>query len=328
MKTKLILLSAIVAVGTSLAIAAAAAPSVIAAKRRKRYAGDTDDFDEEDGSRTYYEVPDSNDAEAMEGSVIDDLEMGSGAIRTPDSICLETLGAGRKIILRPNGALEFYEDDVQVGKKMVEAWPEGDFKIYAVYLHGLYWLFFEKFHTGCFANIDMKAGFYKMDYAMALDSSFAPLSLSLPKTIAEEKSHKSFSIAANSEQVCIAKKVMLHVPDHIRVGDTDRTIEDFTYFGSEDDVVYVCRIEEVKAYPYLYVKEGYEVDLVDNYAIVDLKDCYMVYRWISSNKISTQYFKDCFGKHDFARFKRACEEYEVKLPFYENAEPPKDTVIL
>lgn len=342
MKSKLVLLTAFVAAGTSIAVVAATAPSILAA-RRKRKACECDDYECGDGcdcdycdyGKAYYTVPsdfpnpgDVASAEVVKEHAPEGFEMGSGAIRTPDSVTLEAAGANRSVVLKPNGSLEYYEDGELVGRDKVEAWPEGNFKVHIVFLYETYWLFFEKAETGSFDGISMEPGYYKMDYAMALDTAFKALPLSRPKTIRKEGLTEPFVIRSQIDPLCIGKDVMLQVPDHVRTGDIDRTIERFDYFGSEDGGIYRCEVKDERIYPYLYVKDGYDVALVDNLAVVDLKDCYMIYRWMGTGNYSEAYAKDCFGKHDFARFKQACAEGELRRPFYDRIEDPKKDVIV
>lgn len=309
MKSKLVLLTALVAAGTSIAVAAATAPSIFAA-RRKRKACECDDCECGDATPKGF-------------------EMGSGAIRTPDSVTLEAAGVNRSVVLKPNGSLEYYEDGELVGRDKVEAWPEGNFKIHIVFLYEVYWLFFEKAETGSFDGIDMEPGYYKMDFAMALDAAFKALPLSRPKTaISKEGLTAPFEIRSQVDPLCIGKDVMLQVPDYVRTGDVDRTIERFDYFGSEDGGIYRCEMKDERVQPYLFIKDGYDVALVDNLAVVDLGDCYMIYRWMGTGNYSEAYAKDCFGKHDFARFKQACAEGELRRPFYDRIENPKRDVIV
>lgn len=309
MKSKLVLLTALVAAGTSMAVAAATAPSIFAA-RRKRKACECDDCECGDATPKSF-------------------EMGSGAIRTPDSVTLEAAGVNRSVVLKPNGSLEYYEDGELVGRDKVEAWPEGNFKIHIVFLYEAYWLFFEKAETGSFDGIDMEPGYYKMDFAMALDAAFKALPLSRPKTaISKEGLTAPFEIRSQVDLLCIGKDVMLQVPDYVRTGDVDRTIERFDYFGSEDGGIYRCEMKDERVHPYLFIKDGYDVALVDNLAVVDLGDCYMIYRWMGTGNYSEAYAKDCFGKHDFARFKQACAEGELRRPFYDRIENPNRDVIV
>ena len=314
MKTALGVLTAIVAAGTSLAVAVAAAPSVIASYRRKRYRSAEDFDDGDDGSRTYYDVP--NYREAGEP---DSFEMGSGAILKPDEILLEAKGANRMVVLRPKGVVERYEDGKLVDRANIKAWPEGEFKVHIVFLSNVYWLFFEKFHTACFDGIKMEPGYYEMDYVMALSPSFEPLSLSGGCLTTHEAKSDIF----------IGKRVVLNVPEYVRSGDVDRTIKSFMFFGDKDDAIYRCNVEETKVHLFLRVKEGYGVELVENYAIVDLKDRYMIYYCNNLNNATTKYYEDCFGEHNFARFKQACINHEVGSPFYRNyAEDIEECVIV
>ena len=236
---------------------------------------------------------------------------------TSEKLFVQLPEVNRSVELHPNGKLYYYEDGKVIQEESLSnCWPEGKYKIhyYKPYSGTTAWLFFEKLDDnagdGYFCEEQFEEGFTKMDHVVALDGSLHPLGLSYAKDA--RAWDKRFSIYDEKIPALGGKKVTVHVPQDLRCGDEQRTIDGITYFGEEDGRYYGFMIgQDSRATILATPANNWEsYDSVGYSLVVDRGDYYLVV-WVSkldANSIELC-FKDTFGEHDFDRFLRACKVY-------------------